>query len=52
LGSGEEHGAMGVLFFWEKATRFAQTSFSRQKSTPIPPCSPGFGGIAGNRQLG
>jgi len=27
---------MGVLFFWGKATRFAQTSFPRQKSTPTP----------------
>jgi hypothetical protein len=25
---------MGVLFLWGKATRFAQTSFPRQKSTP------------------
>ena len=28
---------MGVLFLWGKATRFAQTSFPRQKSTPTPP---------------
>src|SRR5690554_5576032 len=30
----------GMLFFWEKTTRFAQTSFSRQKSIPAPSGKP------------